>query len=73
MVPSKVAQKRAKRSRKKKPVFLYQYYLLKNGQEEGDEIVLRKIHCQQCGPGTFMAKHKNRFSCGKCGISEFFE
>jgi len=20
-----------------------------------------------------MAKHKNRFSCGKCGISEFFE
>ena len=27
--------------------------------------------CPKCGPGVFMARHKNRFHCGKCGYSEF--
>ena len=27
--------------------------------------------CPKCGAGTFMAVHKNRVSCGKCGYSEF--
>ncbi|MCD6403782.1 MAG: 30S ribosomal protein S27ae, partial [Nanoarchaeota archaeon] len=24
-----------------------------------------------CGPGVFLAEHKDRFSCGKCGYTEF--
>lgn len=27
--------------------------------------------CPKCGPAVFMAEHKNRISCGKCGYTEF--
>lgn len=27
--------------------------------------------CPKCGPGVFMAAHKDRVSCGKCGYTEF--
>jgi small subunit ribosomal protein S27Ae len=27
--------------------------------------------CPRCGPGTFLAEHYDRFSCGKCGYAEF--
>ena len=27
--------------------------------------------CPKCGEGTFMAKHKNRYYCGKCFYTEF--
>ncbi len=26
--------------------------------------------CPKCGPGIFMANHKNRTSCGKCSYTE---
>lgn len=26
--------------------------------------------CPKCGPGMFLAAHKDRFSCGKCGYME---
>ncbi len=26
--------------------------------------------CPRCGPGTKLAEHKNRVTCGKCGYSE---
>jgi len=31
----------------------------------------KKKTCPKCGPGYFMAEHKNRFACGKCGYTEF--
>jgi len=27
--------------------------------------------CPKCGAGTFMASHKGRVTCGKCGYTEF--
>jgi len=27
--------------------------------------------CPKCGPGVFLAAHKNRDSCGKCGYTIF--
>ena len=27
-------------------------------------------HCPKCGPGVFMAKHKDRAACGKCHYVE---
>ncbi len=27
--------------------------------------------CPKCGQGIFMAQHKDRYTCGKCGYSEF--
>ena len=32
---------------------------------------LKKKTCPKCGPGVFLAEHGNRFSCGKCGYTEF--
>ena len=33
---------------------------------EGDRLVRDREHCPECGPGTFMAHHANRKSCGRC-------
>jgi ubiquitin-small subunit ribosomal protein S27Ae len=30
-----------------------------------------KRECPKCGLGVFMAEHKDRFHCGKCGFCEF--
>lgn len=38
---------------------------------EGDKLVRTKPVCPKCGPGVFMAVHKDRVSCGKCGYTEF--
>ena len=38
---------------------------------EGDKINRIRRHCPKCGPSVFIAEHKDRFSCGKCGYTEF--
>jgi small subunit ribosomal protein S27Ae len=38
---------------------------------EGNKITRKRKHCPKCGPGVFIAEHKDRFSCGKCGYTEF--
>ncbi len=38
---------------------------------EGGKLVRTKPVCPKCGPGVFMATHKDRVSCGKCGYTEF--
>ena len=40
-------------------------------QVDGDKITRTKQFCPKCGPGTFMAVHKDRVSCGRCGYTEF--
>ncbi|MDR1954732.1 MAG: 30S ribosomal protein S27ae [Candidatus Methanoplasma sp.] len=37
----------------------------------GNKIERTKPMCPKCGPGIFMATHKDRVSCGKCGYTEF--
>jgi len=38
---------------------------------DGNKINRIRKHCPKCGPAVFLADHKNRFSCGKCGYTEF--
>ena len=38
---------------------------------DGDNIKRKRKHCPKCGPGVFLAEHKDRSSCGKCGYTEF--
>ena len=38
---------------------------------EGGVLKRNTKFCPKCGPGVFLAKHKNRVSCGKCGYTEF--
>jgi ubiquitin-small subunit ribosomal protein S27Ae len=33
--------------------------------------VKREKYCPRCGPGIFLANHKDRYSCGKCKYTEF--
>ncbi len=37
---------------------------------EGDKLVRTHKECPECGPGTFLANHSDRKSCGKCGYIE---
>ncbi|MCF7865965.1 30S ribosomal protein S27ae [Candidatus Woesearchaeota archaeon] len=30
----------------------------------------KNLSCPKCGPGIFLAAHKDRASCGKCGYME---
>lgn len=48
-----------------KSVKLYSLYKV-----EGDKLVRKNRVCPKCGPGTFMADHKDRYVCGKCGYTE---
>ncbi|MHB8633059.1 MAG: 30S ribosomal protein S27ae [Thermoplasmatota archaeon] len=38
---------------------------------EGGKIVRTHRQCPKCGVGVFMAAHKDRTSCGRCGYTEF--
>ena len=38
---------------------------------EGDSINRFRKHCPKCGPGIFLGEHKDRFSCGNCGYTEY--
>ena len=41
-------------------------YEVKDGK-----IVKKNQTCPRCGDGVFLANHKDRMSCGKCGYTEY--
>lgn len=48
---------------------------LKGGKWErykvsGESLERLNRSCPKCGGGVFLAKHKDRLSCGSCGYSE---
>jgi len=47
-----------------KPVKLSRLYKVSGGKVERTKRV-----CNRCGDGTFMAEHKDRWYCGKCGMT----
>ncbi len=38
---------------------------------QGGRLERKNPTCPKCGDGVFMAVHKDRKSCGKCGFTEF--
>jgi len=42
-----------------------------NYKIEGNKLIRTTRFCPRCGEGVFMAKHNNRYDCGKCGYTEF--
>lgn len=38
---------------------------------EGETVKRARKACPKCGPGIFMAVHKDRAHCGACGFTEF--
>ena len=45
---------------------VYSYYKV-----DGDKATKTRKICSRCGKGVFMSEHKNRRTCGKCGLTEF--
>ncbi len=41
--------------------------------KEGKDLKLKhkRKTCPRCGAGVFLAEHKDRYACGKCGYTEF--
>ena len=37
---------------------------------KGDAVARKNKVCPKCGPGAFLAIHKDRLSCGGCGYTE---
>lgn len=59
-------KKKGKKPHKNKPTSKkYMHYSIKG------EKVERKKYCPRCGPGIFLANHKNRLYCGKCHYTSF--
>ena len=38
---------------------------------EGEKITRLRPICERCGPGYFMAKHEDRYTCGHCGFTRY--
>ena len=39
----------------------------------GDALKRKEKFCPKCGAGVFLATHKDRLACGKCGYTEFMK
>lgn len=55
-----------KKSTTKGEVSIYKFYKVQN-----DSVTRSKRDCPRCGKAVFMAEHKDRYTCGKCGFTEF--
>ena len=44
----------------------YKRYEVKDGK-----LTRKNRSCPRCGDGVFLAEHKDRFSCGSCGYTEW--
>ncbi|MCD6414026.1 MAG: 30S ribosomal protein S27ae [Candidatus Diapherotrites archaeon] len=53
-----------KQKKKTKRMKKSEYYELSDGK-----VNRKKIPCPKCGPGVFMAEHKDRYHCGRCGYT----
>ena len=38
---------------------------------EENKLARQRRFCPRCGPGVFLGEHKDRYSCGRCGYTEF--
>jgi small subunit ribosomal protein S27Ae len=38
---------------------------------EGEKVTRLRPTCERCGSGYFMAKHKDRYTCGHCGFTRY--
>ena len=57
----------AKREKKNKaPSKRWEKYAI-----QGENVNRNHKFCPKCGEGFFMADHKDRYTCGNCGYTEF--
>ncbi len=54
-----------KQKKPRKPMQVWKVYEVKDGS-----LTRKTQACPKCGPGVFLAKHKDRSNCGRCGYTE---
>ena len=58
--------KKVRTGRKHESVKTHAFYEIK-----GSELSRKRKHCPRCGEGTWLANHKSRAYCGRCGYTLF--
>ncbi|MBD3164518.1 30S ribosomal protein S27ae [Candidatus Woesearchaeota archaeon] len=58
-------EQKGKEGKKKKPFNRQKMYNI-----SGDKIERKNKACPKCGKESYLANHKDRLSCGKCGYVE---
>lgn len=58
-------KKEGKEIKKKKTSKRYENY-----EVSGNSVKRKNKSCPKCGAGVFLANHKDRLYCGKCGYVE---
>jgi len=56
----------AKEKKVKKSPLKSTAYKIENGK-----LVRTKLSCPKCGSAVFLAEHKDRYHCGRCGYSRW--
>ena len=49
-----------------KKILKSKLYEVKDGK-----LIRKNKFCPRCGSGVFLANHKDRLACGKCGYTEW--
>ena len=62
---AKKKQSKEKTAKKKKPFNRYKMYSI-----SGDKLDRKNKACPKCGNNSYLANHKDRLVCGKCGYLE---
>ncbi|HLC66484.1 MAG TPA: 30S ribosomal protein S27ae [Candidatus Nanoarchaeia archaeon] len=55
---------------KRKPGKKHVHKIGKAYAAAGEKLERKNRNCPKCGPGVFMAAHKDRHHCGFCGYME---
>ena len=55
-----------KKKKPKKPTQTWKLY-----EASGEAVKRKNPFCPKCGTGVYLAVHKDRKVCGKCGYVEF--
>jgi ubiquitin-small subunit ribosomal protein S27Ae len=64
--PQKAAAPKPEKKPKKEEKGIYSIYKI-----ESDKVCRLRPTCERCGPGYFMADHRERFTCGHCGFTRY--
>ncbi len=65
MAPKKDAKSGKKPHKKTLRIKKSAFYEVKE-----NSVIRKRKTCVKCGAGVFMAEHKDRYTCGKCGYTE---
>ena len=69
--PEKEEKEKKPRAEGKKPKAKEHIVKIHSLYDTSGELKRKNKPCPKCGAGVFMAQHKDRSTCGKCGYTEF--